>query len=267
MAMAGPRETREFVWHDDARWFGGFSAIEVLDDGQSFLTLSDRGVLVRGQFVRDPDGVIVDMIIDRADELRSAAGGVLDGAYDDSEGLALADDGTLYISFEGVSRVRIEDNLPRELPRIPVFDGFERNRGFEAVAVTPAGAVLAIPEDMADGGGFPVWRLVDRDWEIAFVIPRDGAFLPVGADVGPDGLLYVLERALTGPGFRSRVRVFGLDGSGGVVVFESGTGLYDNLEGISVWADATGTVMTMISDDNFRFFQQTEVVEVRLGER
>jgi hypothetical protein len=147
------------------------------------------------------------------------------------------------------------------------FDTFGRNAGFEAVAVTPGGAVLAIPEEVADGGGFPVWRLDGGAWDIAFVIPREGAFLPVGADMGPDGVLYVLERALTGPGFRSRVRVFGLDGSGGAVVFESGTGLHDNLEGISVWADGADIVMTMISDDNFRFFQQTEVVEVRLAAR
>jgi hypothetical protein len=74
----------------------------------------------------------------------------------------------------------------------------------------------------------------------------------------------VLERALEGLGFKSRVRVFGLDGSGGTTVFESQTGVHDNLEGLSVRAGRDGIVMTMISDDNFRFFQRTEIVEVVL---
>ncbi len=87
------------------------------------------------------------------------------------------------------------------LPRDDAFDAFARNAGFEAVAITPDGALLAIPEDVSDGGDFPVWRFRNGVWDVPFAIPRRGAFLPVGADVGPDGRLYVLERALTGRGF------------------------------------------------------------------
>ena len=39
---------------------------------------------------------------------------------------------------------------------------------------------------------------------------------------------------------------------------------HDNLEGISVWQDEQGLRMTLISDDNFRAFQRTEIVEYRL---
>jgi hypothetical protein len=42
------------------------------------------------------------------------------------------------------------------------------------------------------------------------------------------------------------------------------TGTHDNLEGLDVWADAEGLRATMISDDNFRFFQRTEIVDYRL---
>ncbi len=35
-------------------------------------------------------------------------------------------------------------------------------------------------------------------------------------------------------------------------LFDSTTGTYDNLEGLSVWRDAGGAIrLTMISDDNF----------------
>jgi hypothetical protein len=186
----------------------------------------------------------------------------------DSEGLALAPDGRLFIAFEGRARVRVEGRdgaPPQVLPRDPAFDAYGENKAFEALALAPDGAVLVIPEDVEGGGDFPVWRLGgDGAWRVAFAIPRRGNFLPTGADAGPDGRLYVLERAVAGLGFMSRVRVFGLDGGGGATVFESRAGLHDNLEGLSVRAEGGGIVMTMISDDNFRFFQRTEIVEVHL---
>lgn len=260
--------SESFIWSAPERWFGGFSAIEVADDGAAFVALSDRAVLVRGHFVRDAEGRIVEAVIDSHDRLRDAEGKPLRGRMADSEGLALAPDGRLYIAFEGVARVRIEGAggaSPDVLPHDPAFDAMSPNGSFEALALAPDGAVLVIPEDPPWSGDFPVWRL-DKDgvWRVVFAIARQDAFLPVGADVGPDGLFYLLERAFTGLGFRSRVRVFGLDGSGGATVFESRAGEHDNLEGISVRAEGAGIVMTMISDDNFRFFQHSEIVEVRL---
>ena len=267
-SRASAAATESFIWTAPERWFGGFSAIEVADDGAAFVALSDRAVLVRGHFVRDAQGRIVEVVTESHDRLRDAQGKPLSGRMADSEGLALAPDGRLFTSFEGVARVRIEGEggaPPDVLPRDPAFDALSANGSFEALALSPDGAVLVIPEDPPWSGDFPVWRL-DKDgvWRVVFTIARQDAFLPVGADVGPDGLFYLLERAFTGLGFRSRVRVFGLDGSGGATVFESRAGLHDNLEGISVRAAGGGVVMTMISDDNFRFFQQTEIVEVHL---
>jgi hypothetical protein len=41
--------------------------------------------------------------------------------------------------------------------------------------------------------------------------------------------------------------------------------MHDNLEGLSVWRDDQGVLhATMISDDNFIFVQQTQIVEYRL---
>ena len=76
--------------------------------------------------------------------------------------------------------------------------------------------------------------------------------------------MYVLERSFNGLAFGSRVRRFGLDGSGGETLVETQTGTRDNLEGIAVWRDETGLIVTMISDDNFNWFQRTEIVEYRL---
>ncbi len=86
-----------------------------------------------------------------------------------------------------------------------------------------------------------------------------------GADVGPDGMLYVLERDFAVFGFRSRVRRFARDGSDETVILESRTGQHDNLEGISVWRDAAGDIrITMVADDNFGAFQRNEIVDYRV---
>ena len=98
-----------------------------------------------------------------------------------------------------------------------------------------------------------------------FSVTRPDAFVPVGADIGPDGLFYLLERDFTGIGFRSRVRRFDMTGGQAETLFQTGTNTYDNLEGLSVWRDATGAIrLTMVSDDNFKFFQQTQIVEYRV---
>jgi hypothetical protein len=48
------------------------------------------------------------------------------------------------------------------------------------------------------------------------------------------------------------------------VLVDTPAGTHDNLEGLSVWRGPRGLVATMISDDNFRFFQTTEIVEYAL---
>jgi hypothetical protein len=41
--------------------------------------------------------------------------------------------------------------------------------------------------------------------------------------------------------------------------------MHDNLEGISVWQTPAGElIMTLVSDDNQRRFQRTELVEYRI---
>jgi hypothetical protein len=91
--------------------------------------------------------------------------------------------------------------------------------------------------------------------------------MPTGADFGPDGRLYLLERGFAGFGFSSRVRAFTLNATGTRILseqtlFTSPVGKHDNLEGLSVWTDSQERIrLTMVSDDNFRFFQRTELVE------
>lgn len=255
-----------FTWRMSDPAFGGFSAIEVLDDGSTFVALSDRAALVEGRFRRDDDGRITGIEAGPILPLQDETGAPLDAMRGDAEGLAIGPDGRRFISFEGIARIRIEDRgdgLPERLPRHPDFARMQGNSSLEALAIGPDGALYTIPERSGRANRpFPVYRYLDGTWDIPFDIPRHGPYLVAGADIGPDGRLYVLERDFTGLGFRTRVRRFALDGTGEEILLE--TSAHDNLEGIAVWAAPDGLRITMISDDNFRWVQKTEIVEYRV---
>ena len=255
------------VWDGgDGADFGGFSGIEVLPGGLGFIALSDRGRITEGEFLRDVEGRITAIDAAPLRPLDNGSGGRLTERRSDSEGLALAPDGEVFISFEVATRVRTEtgpDGVPHALPRPPAFRALDNNASLEALAIGPDGRLYTIPERSGRlDRPFPVYRFDGQDWDVAFDLPRTGPFLPVGADVGPDGRLYILERDFTGFGFRTRIRRVALDGSGLETLLV--TARHDNLEGIAVWQDDEGLRLTMISDDNFNWLQRTEIVEYRL---
>lgn len=275
-----------YTWAVDQPAFGGFSAIR-LRDPTRFVAVSDRGTFVEGVLTRNADGRITGVSAGQITPLTTDGKTPLRDPRNDSEGLALAPDGGFYVSFETAARVLRYDRLDGPAKSLPIpraFEDFQRNAGLEAVAVGADGTIYTLPERStpAQGGffsrynasasdaDFPVFRFRRGAWDQPFVMPRDGEFLPTDADVGPDGRLYVLERAFFGlGGFASRVRSFALSDSAltdARTLFESPPGLHDNLEGLSVWRDASGAIwLTMISDDNFRAFQRTEIVEYRFG--
>ncbi len=274
-AAADPRAEHigSWTWVTGVPGLYGFSAIEVREDGAAFTVMGDGGQIVRGRIHRE-DGRIAGLRQWTFTMLRSTAGGDLPRDMRDSEGLAIGADGTAYVSFEGVHRVWSYPDLEgpaRPLPLHRDFGRFPGNAGLEALAIDGDGILYAVPE--RSGGltePFPVYRYRDAAWDIPFTIPRDGEFLPVGADFGPDGLFYLLERRFLGIfGFQSRVRRFAVDGDTigqEQTLLATAPRTHDNLEGLSVWRDADGFIrLTMISDDNGRTpLQRTELVEYRV---
>lgn len=263
------------VWREEDEDFGGFSGIELSADGRSYTALSDRATLRWGSIYRDSQGRIARLTTAGRARLHDSKGQPLTGGYlGDSEGIAIDDAGRIFVSFEGLDRVvRYDDpdGPARPLPRAGGFRALALNSGLEALAVTQAGDLLTIPEHWDRGSGrFPVWRYRDEAWSVPFEIPIDPEWAPVGADVGPDSRLYVLERRFRGlRGFASRVRRFALaDDTLGPPepVLETSLLQFDNLEGIAVWQDDQGIRLTMISDDNFFILQRTQLVEYRIRE-
>ncbi|WP_299889370.1 esterase-like activity of phytase family protein [uncultured Ruegeria sp.] len=260
-----------FAWRHNTEWFGGFSAIHLSDDGGSAIVLSDRATVLSVRFQRD--GVeIKDVQILGHWPVLSSTGRIMLGYAGDSEGIAVAPDGSFFVSFEGVHRVAYYSapgTNARVLPRPQVFDELDRNGSFEGLAIDGQGRLYTLTEkNRTVQGNIPVYRWDGQSWSTPFVLPPRDGFLPVAADFDPDGRFYVLERKVTLTGFRTRLRRWQIESDTPVAeetLFETGTGTHDNLEGLSVWRDNQGVLRaTMVSDDNFIGLQRTEIVEYAL---
>ena len=261
-------------WQIDDRAFGGFSGLELSDDGAQFTALSDRGHITAGTLTRDAAGAVTGATAGPLLTLLGENGRPLPRGKADGEGLAIAPSGDVYISFEEVHRVldyRRLGGVPKVLPRPPDFARMEANKSLETLAIDSNGWLYTTPERVPETGGLKLYRFRNGRWDQPFALPKLGSFLPVGADFGPDGRFYLLERdyALLG-GFRSRVRrfTFGPTGAdGGETLLETALGTFDNLEGIAGWSDAQHRIrLTMVSDDNFSPFQITQFVDYRVTE-
>ncbi|MDC0737892.1 esterase-like activity of phytase family protein [Cognatishimia sp. SS12] len=268
---ATPDGAAQFVsstkWHHNADWFGGFSGIELSDDGTGFVAISDRGRIVEGTLTRDA-GRIARVALTKDSPIYGLQGEVQSRHQRDTEGLAIRKDGRLYVSFEGAHRVWAYMQFGAQAAGIERHEDFKRmrnNGSLEALAVDDRNRLYTMPEDPKDKDVIPVYRYDRGTWSVPFHLPRREGYLPVGADFGPDGKLYLLERDFRGFGFRTQVRRFDISGdtvTGEVMLLRTATGRHDNLEGLAVWQDAAGQLrLTMISDDNFLFYQRTEIVE------
>ena len=261
----------KYVWRGQTDGFGGFSAVEMLEGGQRFVAIGDKAVLVTGRVQRDKAGRITGIDASPLRPLLDAkSGAALAGRRADSEGLAIDTRGAAWVSFENrprVARLDLQTGAVSDMTSHSAFAQLARNGALEALAVDEGPVLYALPEE-SPGDSIPVYRWQNGQWDDVLSIPRRGSFVPVGADV-LEGRLYLLERAFHGiGGFASRLRRFDIGPealTAEVTLLTTPPAMFDNLEGVSLWRDAHGRLTaTMISDDNFFWLQQTQIVEVHL---
>lgn len=253
--------------------FGGLSGIEVTPDG-NFLAITDQGRFVEGSITR-VDGEIRGATIAPLRPILDSKGSPLTSYHTNAEGLAIGPNGNIYIAFEGNHRImrHADPTAAGEfLPKHPDFRTLQSNSGLEALAVNADGILLAIPERSGkETRPFPVYRFDGIEWRQTTSIPRDQGFLVTGADFGPDGRLYVLERAFKVPaGFSTRIRRFSFVNdalTNEETLLVARTNRLDNMEGVSVWADENGqTRLTLVSDDNFNPLLRTVIAEYMVND-
>lgn len=244
---------RQILLQSDLPGFGGLSAIEMRGP-DSAIVLSDRGHVFILTF--DPDT-----------RQPSITSGTQPHPDRDSEGLAYAGD-TLFFSYEGPDAMVAHSKAV--VPNHPDFATFSDNGSLEALAGARDGTLYTLPERFSDPSQpFPLYRFRNGVWDIIGHVPRRGGFRPVGADIGPDGMLYILQRAFGLLGFRSRIIRLDPDDlkATPMTLLTTGPGLHDNLEGLTVWRSTSGaTCLSMVADDNFASFLRNELVEYAVTE-
>lgn len=283
------------VWRRDEPDFGGFSALAISGQGSGMIALTDRGYAYGADILRKPEavgtetGAIRELAHTTRRHLLDPKGKVLRPYLADAEDMALAPNGSLYVAFESYGRILHYSDLVATPTWTHRWNRFEQrfgNLGFEALAALPQGGLLAIAEaalpGVDPGTDPPAFCRDAAGWHRVFALPDPQGFAVSGADVGPDGKLYLLERKTAWPrGFSTRIRRFSLltgpkagtddTGTGGPCALHLGPaetllhtpfGALGNMEAISLWQSAEGqTILTLISDNNFSRFQRTMLAE------
>jgi hypothetical protein len=253
--------------------FGGWSGIEVLDDG-SLLAITDGGEWFEGQLQLDEDGDLIGLSDTRGALMRDESGEPFPTkAAGDAEGLAQLPDGRFAVSFEQTQTIRIYE-LNRDGPFGAAVAGptladtqsLPPNAGLEALAAMADGALLVGAE--GGGGPTPLWVAHIGAREPVPVRmryqPRDGYSL-TPLDRLPDGDFVALERFYAPIiGARARITRFAASArDGDVVPVEVLAELappmpVDNFEGIAAVRMSNGvTRLYIASDDNFSERQRT----------
>lgn len=186
--------------------------------------------------------------------------------------------GGFWIGFEGQHRIVRHQELAGRVVEIggPLpKKTLGRNAGVEGLARARDGALWVLAEKQAPDGRQQGWRIRGGRAQ-PFFYDRIGPFDATGAEIGPDGALYVLERRfnwLRGVGIRVRrfpaaqlrsvatgeAQVLGAGET--LAVFDNRAPI-DNMEGIAVEERADGRlILTLISDNNFSSFQRTVLLQ------
>ncbi|NBZ86732.1 esterase-like activity of phytase family protein [Stagnihabitans tardus] len=269
-SSAGPLPAEGWLQSHDLKGLpgGGYSALHLSPDGLRGLVMTDKGGLMRLSLTRDAEGRITKVKAGRLEPILDTNGKPLRPGQNDTEGLAVAADGRLWISTEGTARVLAFDALgavPQRMRRPMVFARFPPNTAFEALALSPQGELWLIPEAPLTPGLLPVYVWSGTDWEERHTLKADPFWLVADAAFDDRGRLYLLERLFAGPaGFASRLRRFDIGATEGEVILRTPLGAHDNLEGLSLWRDTEGLRASMVSDDNFLKVFRAELVEYRL---
>lgn len=96
-AGAAPRAVLvgSYEWRGDGDRFGGFSGLDLADDGLGFVTVSDSAAVYSGRLIRGPDGAVTGVEAGQPVVPPSNHGTPLTAPMDDAEGLAIGPDGTI----------------------------------------------------------------------------------------------------------------------------------------------------------------------------
>ncbi|MFQ5829844.1 MAG: esterase-like activity of phytase family protein [Candidatus Methylomirabilia bacterium] len=260
--------------------FGGLSGLALSADGDSLYAVSDNGYWLTARLRHDANGRLAGLTAWEIAPLLTPEGRVLRGQLRDAEALARDQDGSLIVAFEHAHRVwrypppPAAFTAPAQPLRAPAeLADAPANGGLEAVTVLPDGSLLALAEEFKNpDGSLKGWLIEKIGFALVSYLPSKG-FSPTDLATLASGDVLLLERrysVISGPAARIR-RLSGASVRAaarlqGEVIAQLELPLaVDNFEGLAVREDPEmGTLLYLISDDNFSPLQRTLLLQFRL---
>ena len=259
--------------------FGGWSAMEVSDDGSRLLAISDRGAWMTAGLDYDRSGDLAGLSNVVIAPMLDEDGAPLAGERADAEGLAHLGGGRYAVSFERDHRIAVYDigpdwsgvetAAPQPFPAPPGADRLRANAGAEALARVDRALWAGIEDPIVDGQPNTVWRY-DLD---QLDTPPRSANLTLTPGFGLTGLaadraggLVVIER-FWARDVGNRIRI---GQAPGAQLGQSGAALaprliaafepnmtVDNFEAVALAQVDGERRLYLLSDDNFNAAQRT----------
>lgn len=264
--------------------FGGLSGLTLAEDGRRFVAVSDRGQWLSGRLQLAADGTLTGLAETVLEPLRDPKGRPvrIRDALHDAEAVERLPDGSLLVSFERRHRLwRYASAADLATARAAPFlalDGFKKqpkNGGIEALAPLGDGSILMLSEELyVESGDLRGW-LWRKGRSLSLRYVTVGPYQPTDIAVLPGGDVLVLERRyspLGGAGARlvrlAKADIFpGARLKGREIAKLAWPLTVDNFEGLAVApAPGGGSLVYLLSDDNFNPLQDTLLLQFRLSE-
>jgi hypothetical protein len=261
-----------WILESDNADFGALSGMLIKD--RHLYVVSDQGYWFSANLSVAGDNLRLDDA--QFARMRDAGGDLLSGTRDDAEGLAWLNH-RLAVSFERLPRIMTLHDSGRLVGIVEPqsFQQLPPNQELEALATLPDGRLLALPEYF-DDSGLPVFVIDPNGSVNQGRLPIIGRHAVTGADVGPDGYLYLVLRHTRGYfGFGRSIRVMRFDlGNDGfplaatrktLAAFDSGG--IDNMEAIALERGRDGVLnLWLLSDDNLSYWQRTLLIRLTVDD-
>lgn len=255
--------------------FGGLSGLALQPDGSVLYMVSDRGNAFAVRLKHDQQRRLVGFGDWTITPLMTPAGGIVDHQQRDAEALERMANGSFLIAFEGLHRIWHYSDLssmPHAIPTPPELQRAPRNGGAEAMAVLPDGRLLVLTEAYKTGhGGYHGWIIDGKRFSPLSYVASNG-FKPTDMAVLQQDVLLLERHYLAFFGVSARIRQIaghhikaGAELRGREVLHLQSPLMIDNFEGIAVESSKRfGTLIYLISDDNFNPLQRTLLLQFRL---
>jgi len=261
------------------RDFGGWSGMWISPAGNRLVAVGDRGHWLTANIAFSADGRLADLTDAHLFPMLGTDGIAIEPPWTDAESIA-ALDGGLLVAFERAHRFwwypgTTPDALATAIPQDhyhphPMHDA-PSNGGVEALTALGDGTLLAFAEELAGPEGTLGWITNGDGLDSSISLATSDGYVPTGAATLVNGDVLVLERRFDLLGFRSRIKLLDqaeivADGviSGTQIARLARPLVADNFEAIATVDTPTGTLVYVLSDNNFSVLQRTLLLMFRL---